>query len=118
MNEIKTTLHGAFPGKPRRKNAKSTAIDPSTLVVCNDELPAARAKVAEHKYDELFNSMKPGQALKCETKDVGRISGAMRDYIDRHKLRDHIVRSTKDYEGTGTGRVWLLFVGKQLRAAA
>jgi hypothetical protein len=118
MNEVKTTLHGSFPGKQRRKNKPSISIDPITLSICNDELPAARAKVAEHKYDELFDSMTPGQALKCESKDVGRISGAMRDYIERHKLRDHIVRTTKNYEDTGTGRVWLLFVGRQLMKAA
>ena len=118
MSEVKTTIRGPFIQKPKRTNKPSTMIDPNSLVICDDKFPEARANSTEYKYDAKFAKMKPGQALECKPADIGRVSGALRNYIERHKMRDHVVRSTKDYEQTGTGRVWLMYVGRQLREAA
>lgn len=59
--------------------------DPSTLEICNDPLPAARASSGK-KYEPTFKAMQPGQAIKCLPSEIGRIGGAMRKFVDTYML--------------------------------
>lgn len=79
--------------------------NPETLEICNDQLPAHRARPG-NKYEAVLKALKPGQAIKCKPEEVGRVSGAMRKYIETHDLQA-VVRTIKDY-GDGHGRVWML----------
>ena len=119
---VATQIRGNFPGfatsqskpKPEAKRPQNF-IDVDKLEVCSDPLPSHRAVTEEHKYDAVFDRLQPrthNQCIKCDRKSVGRICGALRKYIERHKLKDHIVKSTTNYEQTNTGRVWLVYVGK------
>ena len=115
----KTQVRGPFPGfpgaqtrKPKKKQGPTAPINLATLAIVDDELPEGRTQSAGHKYDELFGSMKPGQAIKCQSVDVGRISKALRSFIERHQMSNYMVRSVSEYEGSKTGRVWLLKADK------
>lgn len=86
-----------------KKPAKLT--DPATLEICNDPVPMCRAS-SGNKYEAKLKALKLGQAIKCAPGEIGRVSGAMRKFIEVKKL-DAVVRSMKDY-GDGKGRVWML----------
>lgn len=121
---VATQIRGHFPGITNKFQSKPMPktkgpmifVDVDKLEICNDPLPSNRAVANEYKYDAVFDRLLRGttchQCIKCDRKKVGVISGAMRKYIERHKLKDHIVKSTTNYEGTNTGRVWLVYVGK------
>jgi hypothetical protein len=87
------------------KKAKATYVNINALVIADDPMPEGRI-IASHKYDELFGKLKPGQCLRCESKDVGRISNALRSYIKRLQLGNK-VRAVENY-GDGKGRVFFL----------
>ena len=89
--------------------------DPSTLEICNDPLPAARAS-SGNKYEPLFKAMKLGQAIKCQPTEVGRLGGALRKYVELHALNG-TVKTIKDY-GDGKGRVWLLAIEAKAKLTA
>ena len=89
--------------------------DPSTLTICNDPIPSHRASPG-NKYEAVLKTMKIGQCIKCLPEEVGRIQGAMRKYIELHKI-NATVRTIKNY-GDGFGRVWMLAVEKKLKVAA
>ena len=112
---VQTTFAGRNPfqqPKPKAKRAEPKPADLSAVAIVNDPLPGGRAKQAsERKYDALFDQIKPGQGLKCEPADVGKIANAMYVWIKRKELKDHVVRSTKNYEADGKGRVWLVKLG-------
>ncbi len=110
----KTQIRGPFPGfqKPKRKQGPSNPVDIATLSIVDDELPASRTAFEGYKYDSIFERLKPGQAVKCATEDVSRISGALRHYLERKNISGHMVRSVRAYEGSNTGRVWLLKADK------
>lgn len=79
--------------------------NPRTLEICDDPLPAARASCG-NKYEPIFKAMKLGQAIKCQPTEIGRLGGALRKYVEVHKIKAN-VKTIKDY-GDGRGRVWLL----------
>lgn len=109
---IQTKFAGRNPFQPKPKRAEPKAADLSAVAIVNDPLPGGRARPAsERKYDALFDQMEPGQGLKCEPADVGKIAHAMHVWIKRVGLKDHVVRSTKKYETDGMGRVWLIKLG-------
>lgn len=110
---IHTKFAGRNPFQPKQKKprAEPKAVNLDSIQVANDPMPAGRAKATEHKYDPLFGTLKPGQCLKCDPADVGKISHAMGVWIKRVGLKDHVVRSTKKYETDGMGRVWLIKLG-------
>jgi hypothetical protein len=113
MSTPKTAIIGNFPGQkqaPKTAKKPPSFVDLDALTICDDPLPIKRAVVGL-KYESVFLKMKAGQCIKCPTDNVGQISGALRKHIERHNLKDHIVRATPNYEGTGVGRVWLLYVG-------
>lgn len=89
--------------------------DPSTLTICNDPLPVHRASCG-NKYTPILQALKLGQCIKCKPEEIGRVQGAMRKYVELHKI-NATVRTIKDY-GDGMGRVWMLAVEKKLKVAA
>ena len=120
---VATQIRGNFPSIANKYQSKPAPkpkgpmifVDVDKLEICHDPLPSHRAVTEEHKYDAVFDRLQPrtpNQCVKCDRKSVGRIGGALRTYIKRHKLKDHIVKSTTNYEQTNTGRVWLVYVGK------
>lgn len=112
--------NGKSPFAEKKPRAEPKAANLAAVEICDDPLPGGRAKPsAERKYDARFELMKPGQALKCEPGDVGKIAHAMAVWIKRKGLKDHVVRSTKSYETTDPikGRVWLINLGPKGGAA-
>lgn len=75
------------------------------MSICNDPLPAHRAKQGS-KYDDILKCLKPGLAVKCNPASVDKLSNAVKKYAKRN-FPGSVVRSTKDY-GDGMGRVWVL----------
>ena len=101
--------NGKSPFEPKKPRNPPKPVNMAVVAIVDDPLPSGRAKPsAERKYDALFG-------LKCEPADVGTIADAMAVWIKREELRDHVVRSTKDYEGDAVtkGRVWLVNLGKK-----
>jgi hypothetical protein len=89
--------------------------DASALEVCDDQVPAHRVSFG-NKYESILKTMKLGQCIKCKPDEIGRVAGAMRNYVAAKKI-NATVRTIKDY-GDGKGRVWMLAVEKKLRVAA
>lgn len=85
---------------------KKPPIDVSTLEICSDAPPEKR--INKFKYDDVFLDMKPGQAIKCKTEDVGPIAAALRDFVERHNLKNSVRQSSYYSETEPRGRVWLL----------
>jgi hypothetical protein len=103
---------GKSPWEPKAKRAKAAFTDLSDLEVGDDPLPSNRIISTEKKYDAKFSSLKPGQCLKCPAGDVGKIANAMRVWISRVALKDHVVRSCTNYDSSEKpGRVWLINLG-------
>ena len=92
----------------QRADAKKTRgeLDPASLVICDDPLPAGRASPGA-KYVPVFSAMKPGQAIKCKPEEVARVGHAMRKWITKNKL-PYIFRLQTRYHADGMGRCWLL----------
>lgn len=98
--------------KQKRERAKAQFTDLSDLEVANDPLPGHRVISTEKKYDAKFASLMPGQCLKCPAGDVSKIGHAMRTWIKRTGLKDHVVRSCSNYDKSDKpGRVWLIDLG-------
>jgi hypothetical protein len=96
--------HRTFGAAPMVKHPVKLT-DPSTLEICDDPLPAARASCG-NKYEPIFKKLKLGQAIKCQPTEIGRLGGALRKYVEVHAL-NATVKTIKDY-GDGRGRVWLM----------
>lgn len=98
------------------KHAKVDHVDTSKIEICSDPLPESRA-LPGSKYEAVFKGLKMGQSLKCQPDDVGKVSAALRKWIELNHLQGN-VRSMKDY-GDGMGRVWMLALpAKALKVAA
>lgn len=94
------------------------AIDPELLSIGNDEYTGQRAS-PEGKYDALFRSMKSGQCIKCEPQEIGRITNALRKWLQVNKRDDKFeVRSMARYHTDQRGRVWMLAKEQQLKKVA
>jgi len=81
-------------------------VDTGVLSICNDPLPTGRS-MSKGKYDDIFQALKVGQAVKCQSPTVSLIQGALRKFIRVHGMQSVVVRTCKDY-GDGFGRVWML----------
>lgn len=93
-------------------------LDTAELIVTNDPLPAARAAPI-HKYHSVFSVMKMGQCVRCPTASVGRVSGAMRKFIEIKRLHATVKSMTRFEDDIGFGRVWLIEKpAKALKVAA
>jgi len=109
------------PCKPPMESVQAKApacTTPFELQITDDPIPASRATPA-HKYHSFFETMKMGQSVRCATKDLGKISSAMRKYIEVKGLQAQ-TKGTRHYPNDpGYGRVWLLpVVAKALKVAA
>ena len=102
MGEIKTI----WQGKPPRKN---TDVDINTLSISDD--PYTGRKYKETKYDSLFNKLKIGQSIKCQSEDTDKVAQAMRKWLQTHKKKGK-VSGVKFYTKT-TGRVFWLPVSEK-----
>ena len=88
------------------------------LSVTNDALPAGRT-LPIHKYHAILAGMKLGQCVRCPTKSVGKVAGAMRKFIEQKSLRAQIKSVTRFEGDDGFGRVWMLAAPAQaLKAVA
>lgn len=87
--------------KPKRKHQD---VDINTLSISDD--PVSNRRYKEGKYDTLFNKLKYGQSIKCNSEDTQKIGNAMRDWAKRMNRKGH-VKGISYYTKT-TGRVFWL----------
>ena len=98
-------IDSVHASRPKRQVATPT--DPAALEIRDDPLTASRCMPA-NKYDCAFVALRHGQCVRCESGAVGRVSGALRKFIEAKKITGQI-RSVKSYPGDELfGRVWLL----------
>ena len=113
LNQPKPTMK-----TPAKKiKAPSQYTDLAALQITNDAMPASRC-APMHKYHAVFERMHFGQCVRCATEDVGKVSGAMRKYLEI-KRKTALVRTVMRYtdpktgvEDGGFGRVWMMAAGK------
>jgi len=94
---------------------KMIYIDPKDIQITDDELPASRC-VPLNKYNNVFGKMRLGQSLRCTTENIGKVSNAMRKYVELNGMKKKaVVRTVTKYtdpktkiEDVGYGRVWML----------
>jgi len=91
--------------KARRQAAKANYLDPSTLRIIDDPLPAHRA-CPDGKYAPFFRRMRLGQSLQCPPDQVQAVAHAMRKFVNRHSIPAR-VSGTRDGAG-GMGQVAML----------
>lgn len=114
MTSIATTIKNAGAqganrpfGAAHMTRQPTKRTDPATIEICNDPIPSHRASCG-NKYEAILSALKVGQCIKCQPAEVGRMSGALRKWVQDKKIKG-AVRSMKDY-GDGKGRVWLVAV--------
>ncbi len=83
------------------------AVDPKTLVICDDHVPVGRARQVS-KYDAKFRELKPGQCIKCEPGDAGKINHALRKWLDQRGLEHVKTKAMMHHPSDNMGRVWRL----------
>ena len=94
--------------KPSIASARPATVKSSILSICDDQYPEKRPS-SEGKYVAFFRQMKPGQCLKCDPKEVQRISGAMRKWIkEKGKDGQLMVKVVTTFPKDGKGRVWMM----------
>lgn len=105
MTEPKTKYVGRNPFKPK---APSKIVQVEGLEITNDPLPEKRI-AAHKKYDELFASLKVGNALKCKPEEVTALARALRNWVEIQGKKDVLsVKQVMHYHTDKMGRVWLL----------
>jgi hypothetical protein len=72
-----------------------------------DETPYPASRIVTSKYNEMFSSMRPGQCIKTEPENIGRIAGAMRKWIANKGRTDVVVRIVSKMDD-GFGRVYMM----------
>ena len=92
--------------KSRDAYKPATYVDVDSLVICADTPVFKRFQTAS-KYEAFFDSMKPGQCVKCLPEQAGQVSGALESYLKRNGISAR-VKSTCNYPADGMGRVWWL----------
>jgi len=99
------------PKAKRAKPVKLVRVDVAELQVTDDKPVVTRVKQG-NKYQALFESMKPGQCIKCRPEEVQSVSQSMRKWIlenrDITKLK---VKAVMNYPDDGLGRVWMMQKG-------
>lgn len=102
--QAKTTwANGKNPLQPKRP---FKAVDINSLQIVDDPVQINRAAVSA-KYGELFAKMKPGQAIKCQPDEAGKIGHALNTWLKKNGKAGN-VKTCRRYEADGLGRVWLL----------
>lgn len=105
---VKTTW--ATGKNPLKTKRPFKTVDVHSLEIVTDPLPVTRATVTA-KYEELFSKLKPGQAIKCQPDEAGKIGHALNTWLAK-KGKAGTVKTCRRYETDGLGRVWLLAKGK------
>lgn len=105
MSNVQTKFNKVNPFTGE-KVSKAKYVPAEKLVIASDPLPEGRAKVT-NKYQEVFEKLEYGQCLICEPEDVTRVARAMRVFLDKNYMKGQ-VRTAKNYEKDGKGRVWLM----------
>lgn len=83
-----------------------------SAILSDDPPPAPASRQGESKYDELFTTMKVGQAIVCTPEEAKQYYAAMRHWLIQNGLYETLrPRTTKKYKhakpGTPQARVWL-----------
>lgn len=100
VNESLTTEAAPKVASPQRH------IDHTGFVICDDPLPTGRP-LGMGKYDDLFQQLGRGQAIKCPPEAVASVQHALRKWVKAQNVTQVLIKTCKDY-GDGLGRVWLL----------
>lgn len=96
------------PKKPRAKPVKLVKVNPADLQVTDDKPVPTRVPVG-NKYGPIFESMKPGQCVKCRPEETQTVAAAMRKWILEHRDVTKLhVKAVMRYPEDGMGRVWLM----------
>ena len=82
-----------------------TIIDPEKLEITND--PVVSRYSGPGKYDDIFRRLTIGQCIKCEPQWADKLGQALRTYLAKNN-RPGRVKTSRNYEKDGKGRVWLL----------
>jgi hypothetical protein len=100
LNSLVAPLKAAPASKPVKENTRTQIID----VCIIDEVPPPKLGPV-NKYDGFFTKLKPGQAIKCDPKDVHRIADGLRR---RAKVAgvDWKLATIKKHPSDGMGRVY------------
>ena len=87
--------------------ASSQHLDPDDLVLCSDDIPAHRKRVA-NKYDEKFAALPMGGGFEVHPDHVMKVANSLRKWIETKALDAH-VRSIRVHPDCkrGYGRVWM-----------
>lgn len=101
---------------PERKKRPCKTVDIHSLQIVDDPVQVNRATVSA-KYGELFSKMKPGQAIKCQPDEAGKIGHALNTWLKKRGIPGN-VKTCRRYEADGLGRVWLLAPTKGKKGGA
>lgn len=73
-----------------------------------DTMPYPAGRYFASKYDHLFERMVPGQCLKMESDQVGKVAHAMNKWVKKNGKQDELIVRTMSKNPDKKGRVWLL----------
>lgn len=100
--------------KPKAKT-NAAPIDPSSLYITDEPFVESRP-VQGSKYDEIFSKLPKNQRLVCATGQAGRVSYALRKWLEKRGHEAAVVRS-KDRCDDGKGGVWWLEGERAIRSS-
>jgi len=100
-----TTMPTLVPKKKPKQESVFT--DPDELQITNDPIPVSRC-VPVHKYHDKFSQMKIGQCIRCTSKEVGKVAGALRKFVEIKGSKCDIKTMMRYENDQGYGRVWLM----------
>lgn len=72
-----------------------------------DSTPFPAKRLMSSKYDGAFSEMRPGQCIKTEPENVGKVAAGMKKWIERKSRTDVVVRIVRKMDD-GFGRVYLM----------
>ena len=73
-----------------------------------ETVPYPETRIVASKYDDLFNSMIPGQCVKVPSDSVDKVAHAMRKWIIKTSKKEKLIVRTLSKMPDGHARVWLL----------
>lgn len=72
-----------------------------------DNTPYPPNRIVSSKYDDTFSGMRPGQCVRTEPQNVGKVCAAMKKWIERKGRTDVVVRIVGKMDD-GFGRVYMM----------
>lgn len=106
---MKTAWTKDSPYKQKRKDVPA-----DSLQIEDTPWPGVIRSTAS-KYQHLFEAMRSGQCIACNSSESSAIAAAMRKHF-KSRGRNPIIRTQSKCED-GKGRVWLIRADPVLRAA-